>query len=34
MMTVALIDAVLYGGIALVCLIGILAMGLGMVAER
>jgi hypothetical protein len=34
MMTVALIDAVLYGGLLIVCLIGMLALGMGMVAGR
>ena len=34
MMTVALIDAVLYGGILILCLIGVLGMGMGMVAGR
>jgi hypothetical protein len=33
-MTVALVDAMLYGGILILCLIGILAMGMGMVAGR
>lgn len=34
MMTVALINAVLYGGILILCLIGVLGMGMGMVAGR
>jgi hypothetical protein len=34
MMTVALIDAMLYGGLLIVCMIGMLAMGMGMVAGR
>jgi hypothetical protein len=33
-MTLALVDAMLYGGILILCLIGILAMGMGMVAGR
>ena len=31
MMAASLIDAVLYGGILIVCLVGVLAMGMGMV---
>jgi hypothetical protein len=34
MMTVALIDAVLYGGLLIFCLIGMLTMGMGIVAGR
>lgn len=34
MLTVAFIDALLYGGILIICLIGILALGMGMVAGR
>ena len=34
MMAVALINAMLYGGILLVGLVGVLAMGMGMLAGR
>ena len=34
MMAVTLTDAVLYGGILIVCLVGVLTMGMGMVAEK
>ena len=34
MMTVALIDAMFYEGILILCLIGVLGMGKGMVAGR
>jgi hypothetical protein len=34
MMTIALMDAMLFGGILILCLIGILVMGMGMVAGR
>ena len=34
MMAVALIDAVMYGGILIFCLVGVLAMGMGMVAGK
>lgn len=34
MMAVALIDAMLYGGIFILCMIGILEMGMEMVLRR
>jgi len=34
MMAVALIDAMMYGGISIVVLIGVLAIGMGMGAEK
>jgi len=34
MMTVAMIEALLYGGILILCLIGVLTMGMGIVAGR
>ena len=34
MMTIALMDAMLYGGTLILCLIGILVMGMGIVAGR
>ena len=34
MITLALLDAMLYGGILILCLIGVLVMGMGIVARR
>ncbi len=34
MMAVTFIDALMYGGILIFCLMGVLAMGMGMVAGK